>query len=135
MSIQVESPPRSRAARHEKPVIVVGYDRSPESSVALAIAVDHAGAEGTVVAVHATPAVPRWTGEPHKARLAAQASHTARQITADIAAVDGGLARSSPASSRGTRSTPCSASPRSGALTRSSSARGDSAASAPSSAA
>jgi nucleotide-binding universal stress UspA family protein len=45
--------------------LVVGYDGSDEAQAALATAVERAGANGTVVAVHATTPVSSWLGAPY----------------------------------------------------------------------
>lgn len=62
MSVEFETPTRSRSAAQDHPVVVVGYDASPESEAALTIAAEHAGNDGTVIAVHATPVTPDWRG-------------------------------------------------------------------------
>lgn len=97
MSTHLKTPPSSSATPSKGgPVVVVGYDGSPESDAALTIAGEHAGSEGTVVVVHATAAVPVWRGEPFAAHMAQSALHARGQIAADIARLDAGPATLEP---------------------------------------
>ena len=46
-------------------MIIVGFDGSQESRLAVEIAAERAGPEGTVVAVYATAAPSSWLGRPY----------------------------------------------------------------------
>lgn len=95
MSVQAEIPTRSRAAPQNHPVVVVGYDGSAESTAALAIAAEHAGSDGTVVAVHATPITPDWRG-PLRDQIVLEAEHAQRRLLAHIQATELGPATIEP---------------------------------------
>ena len=84
MSIQVEPRTASQQGRATGPVIVAGYDGSPESRAAVANAEQRAGPHGTVVVVHVAESVPDWLGAPYYDRAVEEGHLAARQLLGGI---------------------------------------------------
>jgi nucleotide-binding universal stress UspA family protein len=82
MSIQFEPRTARQQASATGPVIVAGYDGSPESRAAVANAEQRAGPQGTVVVVHVADAVSDWLGTPYYDR-AVEAEHLAARTLLD----------------------------------------------------
>jgi nucleotide-binding universal stress UspA family protein len=80
----------SLAATAEPPVIVAGYDGSDESRMAVAVAAERAGPEGTVVPVHVTSRAPDWLGTPYYDREVEAGHHAGQALLAAIDAIDTG---------------------------------------------
>jgi nucleotide-binding universal stress UspA family protein len=70
----------SAAAEQHGPVIVVGYDATPEARAALAFAVRRARPDGTVVAVHAIAAARAYLGSPYYDRSVERAQRGGRTL-------------------------------------------------------
>ena len=70
----------SAAAEPHGPVIVVGYDATPEARAALAFAVRRARPYGTVVAVHAIAAARGYLGSPYYDRCVERAQLDGRTV-------------------------------------------------------
>lgn len=68
------------------PVIVVGYDATPEARQAFAFAVGRAGPYGSVVAVHAVARAPGYLGRPYYDRAVERAHRDGRAVLAELAA-------------------------------------------------
>ena len=78
------------------PVIVVGYDGSEESRMAIAVAAQRAGPDGTVVPVHVTVSPSTWLGASSYEPLVEQLYRTAQDRLAEIDAIDTGDATVEP---------------------------------------
>lgn len=63
-----------RHAERRRPLVIVGYDGSPQAKVAVHVAAERAGPGGTVVAVHVLPPAPAHLGTPYYDR-AVEAGH------------------------------------------------------------
>jgi nucleotide-binding universal stress UspA family protein len=96
MSIPVAEPHRADPAHIEAPVIVVGYDGSEESRMALAVAAERAGPEGTIVPVHVTLAASSWLGASYYAPAVEDAYQAAKKRLAEIGEIDTGSATVEP---------------------------------------
>jgi nucleotide-binding universal stress UspA family protein len=96
MSIPATAPRRPDTAHVEAPVIVVGYDGSEESRIALAVAADRAGPEGTVIPVHVTVAASKWLGASSYEAAVADAYQAAEARLAEIGEIDTGSASVEP---------------------------------------
>ena len=70
----------SAAAEKHGPVIVVGYDATPQARAALAFAVRRARPYGTVVAVHAIAAARGYLGSPYHDRSVERAQRDGRTV-------------------------------------------------------
>jgi nucleotide-binding universal stress UspA family protein len=84
MSIQVEPRTASQRGRAPGPVIVAGYDGSPESRAAVVNAEQRAGPQGTVVVVHVAESVPSWLGTPYYDRAVEEQHLAARELLDEI---------------------------------------------------
>ena len=73
-------PRPSVAAEQHGPVIVVGYDATPEACAALAFAVRRARPHGTVVAVHAIAMARGYLGSPYYNRAVERAQLDGRTV-------------------------------------------------------
>jgi nucleotide-binding universal stress UspA family protein len=76
----------SAAAEQHGPVIVVGYDATPEACAALAFAVRRARPYGTVVAVHAIAAARGYLGSPYYNRFVERAQLDGRTVLEPVPA-------------------------------------------------
>jgi nucleotide-binding universal stress UspA family protein len=92
MSIPVAASRRADTSHAEAPLIVVGYDGSEESRMALAVAVERAGPDGTVVPVYVTVAAPDWLGASYYNQALEQAYQAAEARLAEIDDIDTGSA-------------------------------------------
>jgi len=88
MSIPVAAPRRGESTHAEAPVIVVGYDGSEESRMALAVAAERAAPEGTVIPIHVTIAASSWLGASSYEPVVDQAYQAAQARLAGIDEVD-----------------------------------------------
>ncbi len=70
----------SAASEQHRPVIVVGYDATPEARAALAFAVRRARPHGTVVAVHAVAPARGYLGSPYYDRSVERAHLDGRRV-------------------------------------------------------
>lgn len=77
------------------PVIVVGYDATPQARAALAFAVRRAGPLGTVVAVYAVAAARDYLGRPYYDRAVEHAQRDGRAILDDAVATNGSVVETS----------------------------------------
>jgi nucleotide-binding universal stress UspA family protein len=84
MSIQVDSRTTSQQGRATGPVIVAGFDGSPESRAAVANAEQRAGPLGTVVVVHVADSLPDWLGTPYYDRAVEEEHLAARDLLDEI---------------------------------------------------
>jgi nucleotide-binding universal stress UspA family protein len=75
---------RPLAPEGDGPTIIVGYDGSEESRLAVAVAIERAGPEGTVIPLHVTDPASDWLGTPYNDRNAATNYRTAQALLADI---------------------------------------------------
>jgi hypothetical protein len=91
MSTPVASPRRPEKAHADAPVIVVGYDGSEESRMALAVAAERAGPDGTVVPVHVTIAASNWLGASAYEPVVERVYQAAHERLAEIKDIDTGL--------------------------------------------
>jgi nucleotide-binding universal stress UspA family protein len=80
------------AAATDAPLIVAGYDGSDESRMAVAIAAERAGPEGTVVPVHVRSRAPDWLGTPYYDREVEGGHHAGQALLAAIDKIDTGTA-------------------------------------------
>ena len=101
MSVPAVAPRRADASHTEAPVIVVGYDGSEESRMALAVAAERAGPEGTVVPLLVTSSASSWLGSPYYDREVAAGYHAAQALLAEIGDIDTGSAKVEPESIEG----------------------------------
>jgi nucleotide-binding universal stress UspA family protein len=85
------------AASTDAPLIVAGYDGSDESRMAVAIAAERAGPEGTVVPVHVRSSAPDWLGAPYYDREVEGGHHAGQALLAAIDEIDTGDAVVEPA--------------------------------------
>jgi nucleotide-binding universal stress UspA family protein len=74
------------ADRRRAPVIVAGFDGTPEAHAALAVAAQRAGPDGTVVAVHVIDEPNAGLGEPYYGRAAERAQLEGRAVLAQLPA-------------------------------------------------
>lgn len=82
-------PPRpARQHTHGKdrraPVIVVGYDGTPQARAALAFAAGRAGAHSTIVAVHVVAPAHGYLGQPYYDRAVARKHRDGRAVLDDL---------------------------------------------------
>lgn len=96
MSIPAAATRRTDPSRTDKPVIVVGYDGSEESRMALAVAAERAGPEGTIVPLHVTSTASSWLGSPYYDREVEAGYHAAQAVLAEIDEIDTGSANVEP---------------------------------------
>src|SRR5687767_644962 len=96
MSATIAAPHRTDTTQLDAPVIVVGYDGSEESRMALAVAAERAGPEGTVVPIHVTIAASSWLGASAYEPLVAQAYQAAKAVLAEIDSIDTGSTKVEP---------------------------------------
>jgi nucleotide-binding universal stress UspA family protein len=75
------------AARREGPIIV-GYDGSPESKLAVQVAAERAGPDGTVVPIHVTLPAPEWLGASSYEPIVERTHHVAQIVLAEIEDID-----------------------------------------------
>jgi nucleotide-binding universal stress UspA family protein len=80
----------------DRPVIVVGYDGSEASRLAVEIAAERAGPEGTVVPVHATASASSWLGTPYYQRVVEEIRREGESLLAQTEELDTGLATIEP---------------------------------------
>ena len=64
-------------------VIVVGYDGSEESQLAMRLAAERAGDTGTIVPVHVMDPAPHWLGKPYYGRFVRDAHLRGVQLLAE----------------------------------------------------
>lgn len=96
MSIPAAAPRRADTAQADAPVIVVGYDGSEESRMALAVAAERAGPEGTVIPLHVTSTASNWLGASSYEPVVDQTYQAAQAVLAEIDDVDTGSANVEP---------------------------------------
>ena len=84
MSVTDTSPQRLETIARNGPVIIVGYDGSEESRMAVTVAAERAGPHGTVVPLHVTPTASSWLGAPYYDREVEEGHHTAQALIAEI---------------------------------------------------
>ena len=96
MSTPAASPRRFENAHTSAPIIVVGYDGSEESRMALTVAAERAGPDGTVVPVHVTIAASNWLGASAYEPVVEHAYQAAHERLAEIKDIDTGLAHVEP---------------------------------------
>ena len=96
MSVPLTSPMPTGTAAARSPLIVVGFDGSEESRLALAVAAERAGPEGIVVPVRVMPSVSSWLGTPYYERELEAAHQGAQALLGEIDEVDTGAATVEP---------------------------------------
>jgi nucleotide-binding universal stress UspA family protein len=90
MSVQTElSTARDRALDQHAPIIV-GYDGSPESKLAVRVAAERAGPGGTVAAIHVTLPASEWLGSSSYEPIVEHTHHAAQILLADLDDLDVG---------------------------------------------
>jgi nucleotide-binding universal stress UspA family protein len=94
ITTHAKEPPPSQTTG--APLIVVGFDGSDESRMAVAIAAQRAGPEGTVVPLHVTPRAPGWLGTPYYDREVEDGHQAGQALLAAIDAIDTGSATVEP---------------------------------------
>jgi nucleotide-binding universal stress UspA family protein len=72
------APPADRLVKPR--TVIVGYDGSDESRVAVAVAIDRAQAWDTIVLVHATTPASSWLGTPYYERAVAKIHAAAERV-------------------------------------------------------
>ena len=96
MSVQTElSTARDRALDQHAPIIV-GYDGSPESKLAVQVAAERACPGGTVVPIHVTVPASDWLGSSSYEPIVAHTHHAAQILLADLDDLDVGEATVEP---------------------------------------
>src|SRR5690348_1062366 len=90
MSVQtaVSTAVAEAADRHAP--IIVGYDGSPESKLAVQVAAERAGPGGTVVPIHVTVPASDWLGSSSYEPIVAHTHHAAQILLADLDELDVG---------------------------------------------
>jgi nucleotide-binding universal stress UspA family protein len=83
------------AARRAAPIIV-GYDGSPASKLALQVAAERAGPDSTVVPIHVTTPASDWLGASSYDPIVERTHHVAQIVLADIDDIDVGDATVEP---------------------------------------
>ena len=96
MSMPLAAPRRADTSHAEAPVIVVGYDGSEESRMALAVAAERAGPKGTVIPLHVTSTPSSWLGSPYYDREVEAGYNAAQAVLAEIDDIDTGTATVEP---------------------------------------
>jgi nucleotide-binding universal stress UspA family protein len=86
----IETSPASSPKRleSEPPAVVAGYDGSAEARLALDVAAERAGPDGTVVVVVALPPTSRWLDSPLYDGAVAERRRREREILGELADVD-----------------------------------------------
>ena len=74
----------------EAPLIVVGYDGSDEARLAVTVAAERAGPDGTIVPLLVVPAAPGWLGAPYHDRQVESSRRAADDLLAEIDGLDTG---------------------------------------------
>jgi nucleotide-binding universal stress UspA family protein len=74
----------------EVPLIVVGYDGSEEARLAVTVAAERAGPDGTIVPLLVVPATPGWLGAPYYERQLESGRRAADELLAQIDHIDTG---------------------------------------------
>jgi nucleotide-binding universal stress UspA family protein len=90
VSVPVTFPASAGTAAADGALVVVGYDGSEESRMALAVAVQRAGPHGTVVPVHVVASASDWLGAPYYDRDVEAAHQTAQALLGEIDDLDTG---------------------------------------------
>jgi nucleotide-binding universal stress UspA family protein len=88
MSLQALPHDLTAERAERRPLIIVGYDGSPESKLALQVAAQRAGPDGTVVPTHVTIAASNWLGASSYEPVVEQAHQAAQAVLAEIDEVD-----------------------------------------------
>jgi nucleotide-binding universal stress UspA family protein len=70
--------------------IIVGYDGSPESKLAVRVAAERAGPGGTVVPIHVTLPASEWLGSSSYEPIVEHTHHAAQILLADLDDLDVG---------------------------------------------
>jgi len=83
-------------AHGEAPVIVVGYDGSEASRLAVEIAAERAGPDGTVVPIHVTASASSWLGTPYYQRVVEEIRREGESLLAQTEELETGLATIEP---------------------------------------
>ena len=79
----------SRRTERQAPIIV-GYDGSPESKLAVQVAAERAGPQGTVVPIHVTLPASDWLGSASFEPIGGHTHHAAQILMADLDDLDVG---------------------------------------------
>ena len=96
MSPTVTQKDHTAAAPTDATLIVVGYDGSEEARLAVAVAAERAGPEGTIVPLLAVPAAPGWLGAPYYDRQVETSRRAADDLLAEIETIETGGAAVAP---------------------------------------
>jgi nucleotide-binding universal stress UspA family protein len=75
----------SRGADRRGPLIVAGYDGTPQARDAVTSAAERAGPRGTVLAVHVLPPAPAHLGTPYYERVVEDGQLRGRQLLRELA--------------------------------------------------
>jgi nucleotide-binding universal stress UspA family protein len=86
MSTQDASAPTREDFDRQPVTIVVGYDGSDEAREAVAVAAEHAGRGGTVVAVHVRPSPANWLDTSRYHRAVEHHHHAGSELLATVPA-------------------------------------------------
>jgi nucleotide-binding universal stress UspA family protein len=76
--------------------IIVGYDGSPESKLAVQVAAERAGPHGTVVPIHVTLPASDWLGSTSYEPIVEHTHHAAQILLAELEDIDVGDATVEP---------------------------------------
>ena len=96
MSVDIEALDTATEAASQGAPIIVGYDGSPESKLALQVAAERAGPDDTVVPIHVTLPAPDWFGTSSYDPIVEQTHHAAKILLAEIDDIDVGDATVQP---------------------------------------
>ena len=96
MQLTMSQKDHPTAAASEAPLIVVGYDGSEEARLAVAVAAERAGPDGTIVPLLAVPATPGWLGAPYYDRQVESSRRVADDHLAEVDAIETGGAAVAP---------------------------------------
>ena len=96
MSVQTERFDVAGDATGRQVPIIVGYDGSPESKLAVQVAAERAGPGGTVVPIHVTVPASEWLGSSSYEPIVAHTHHAAQILLADLDDLDVGEATVEP---------------------------------------
>jgi nucleotide-binding universal stress UspA family protein len=96
MSIPAVAPRRAETSHTSAPVIIVGYDGSEESRMALTVAAERAGPQGTVIPLHVTYTPRSWLGSPYYEREIEASHQAAHAVLAGIDDIETGSANVEP---------------------------------------
>jgi len=96
MPLTMSQKDHTTSAPADAPLIVVGYDGSEEARLAVTVAAERAGPDGTIVPLLAVRAAPGWLGAPYYDRQVESSRRIADDLLAEIDGIDTGDAAVAP---------------------------------------